>query len=87
MKKLQDLINEIFKSDYENKPKFLVTIYSPDGAEHASATANSIEEIQAAASADYRLVGHKIVAYKIHSEIESAIPVTVTKFKKEKETL
>ena len=85
--KLQELINQIFKSDYENKPNFLVTVYEKEGSEFASTTANSLEEIEKAVAADYRLVGYKIVAYKIHTEFESAIPVTKTKLKIEKETL
>jgi len=81
----QDIINSIFGvSDYDKKPKFLVTIYNPDGSEHANATAENIEDIKQKAATDYRLIGHKIVAYKLHSEITTEIPVVVTRLKDEK---
>lgn len=81
----QDIINSIFGvSAYDAKPKFLVTIYKPDGSEYANATADSIETVKQKAATDYRLIGHKIVAYKLHTEITTEIPVMVTRIKEEK---
>ena len=81
----QDIINSIFGvSAYDAKPKFLVTIYKPDGSEYANATADSIEDIKQKAATDYRLIGHKIVVYKLHTEITTEIPVMVTRLKEEK---
>lgn len=81
----QDIINQIFGvSAYDAKPKFLVTIYKPDGSEYANATADSIETIKEKAATDYRLIGHKIVAYKLHTEITTEITVTITRLKDEK---
>jgi len=81
----QDIINSIFGiSAYDKKPKFLVTIYKPDGSECASATATSIDDIKQKAATDYRLIGHKIVVYKLHTEITAEIPVTITRLKDEK---
>ena len=81
----QDIINSIFGvSAYDAKPKFLVTIYKPDGSEYANATADSIETIKQKAATDYRLIGHKIVAYKLHTEITTEIPVVATRLKNEK---
>jgi len=81
----QDIINSIFgASAYDAKPKFLVTIYKPDGSECASATATSIEDIKQKAATDYRLIGHKIVVYKLHTEITTEIPVMITRLKDEK---
>ena len=81
----QDIINSIFGvSAYDQKPKFLVTIYKPDGSEYASATATSIDDIKQKAATDYRLIGHKIVVYKLHTEITTEIPVVITRLKDEK---
>jgi hypothetical protein len=81
----QDIINSIFGvSAYDAKPKFLVTIYKPDGSEYANATADSIDDIKQKAATDYRLVGHKIVVYKLHTEITSEVPVTITRLKDKK---
>lgn len=81
----QDIINSIFGvSAYDAKPKFLVTIYKPDGSEYANATATSIEDIKEKAETDYRLIGHKIVVYKLHTEITTEIPVIITRLKDEK---
>lgn len=81
----QDIINSIFGvSAYDAKPKFLVTIYKPDGSEYANATATSIDDIKQKAATDYRLIGHKIVAYKLHTEITTEIPVMIKILKDEK---
>ena len=81
--KLQQLLDTIFGvSDYEAKPKFIVTVFNND-KEVATTTAESIEEIQQTIQSDTRLWGCKLVAYKIHSELQTQVPVAITKFKKE----
>lgn len=81
--KLQQLLDTIFGvSDYEAKPKFIVTVFNND-KEVATTTADSIEEIQQTIQSDTRLWGCKLVAHKIHSELQTQVPVTITKFKKE----
>lgn len=81
--KLQQLLDTIFGvSDYEAKPKFIVTVFNND-KEVATTTAESVEEIQQTIQSDTRLWGCKLVAYKIHSELQTQVPVAITKFKKE----
>ena len=81
--KLQQLLDTIFGvSDYEAKPKFIVTVFNND-KEVGTTTAESIEEIQQTIQSDTRLWGCKLVAYKVHSELQTQIPVAITKFKKE----
>lgn len=81
--KLQQLLDTIFGvSDYEAKPKFIVTVFSNE-KEIATTTANSVEKIQQTIQSDTRLWGCKLVAYKIHSELQTQVPVTITKFNKE----
>ena len=81
--KLQQLLDVIFGvSDYEAKPKFIVTVFNND-KEVGTTTAESIEEIQQTIQSDTRLWGCKLVAYKIHSELQTQVPVAITKFKKE----
>lgn len=81
--KLQQLLDAIFGvSDYEAKPKFIVTVFNND-KEVGTTTAESIEEIQQTIQSDTRLWGCKLVAYKIHSELQTQVPVAITKFKKE----
>ena len=81
--KLQQLLDVIFGvSDYEAKPKFIVTVFNND-KEVATTTAESVEEIQQTIQSDTRLWGCKLVAYKIHSELQTQVPVAITKFKKE----
>ena len=81
--KLQQLLDTIFGvSDYEAKPKFIVTVFNND-KEVGTTTAESIEEIQQTIQSDTRLWGCKLVAYKIHSELQTQVPVAITKFKKE----
>ena len=83
--KLQQLLDTIFGvSDYEAKPKFIVTVFNND-KEVGTTTAESIEEIQQTIQSDTRLWGCKLVAYKIHSELQTQVAVVITKFKKEKE--
>ena len=80
--KLQQLLDTIFGvSDYEAKPKFIVTVFNND-KEVGTTTAESIEEIQQTIQSDTRLWGCKLVAHKIHSELQTQVPVTITKFKK-----
>ena len=84
--KLQQLLDTIFGvSDYEAKPKFIVTVFNND-KEVATTTAESVEEIQQTIQSDTRLWGCKLVAYKIHSELQTQVPVAITKFKKESNT-
>ena len=85
MPQLQVIVNELFGSDYEKKPKILLTVYSPDGKEVAQGTADSLEDVQKIVANDYRLIGHKVVVYKINCEIQTEVPVTVTKLKSKKE--
>lgn len=85
MPELQIIVNELFGSDYEKKPKILLTVYSPDGKEVAQGTADSLEDVQKIVANDYRLIGHKVVVYKINCEIQTEVPVTVTKLKSKKE--
>ena len=81
--KLQQLLDIIFGvSDYEAKPKFIVTVFNND-KEVGTTTAESVEEIQQTIQSDTRLWGCKLVAYKIHSELQTQVPVAITKFKKE----
>lgn len=81
--KLQQLLDTIFGvSDYEAKPKFIVTVFNND-KEVGTTTAESIEEIQQTIQSDTRLWGCKLVAYKIHSELQTQVSVAITKFKKE----
>ena len=81
--KLQQLLDTIFGvSDYEAKPKFIVTVFNND-KEVGTTTAESIEEIQQTIQSDTRLWGCKLVAYKVHSELQTQVPVAITKFKKE----
>lgn len=81
--KLQQLLDAIFGvSDYEAKPKFIVTVFNND-KEVGTTTAESVEEIQQTIQSDTRLWGCKLVAYKIHSELQTQVPVAITKFKKE----
>ena len=81
--KLQQLLDTIFGvSDYEAKPKFIVTVFNND-KEVGTTTAESIEEIQQTIQSDTRLWGCKLVAHKIHSELQTQVPVAITKFKKE----
>ena len=81
--KLQQLLDVIFGvSDYEAKPKFIVTVFNND-KEVGTTTAESIEEIQQTIQSDTRLWGCKLFAYKIHSELQTQVPVAITKFKKE----
>ena len=81
--KLQQLLDAIFGvSDYEAKPKFIVTVFNND-KEVGTTTAESVEEIQQTIQSDTRLWECKLVAYKIHSELQTQVPVTITKFKKE----
>ncbi len=81
--KLQQLLDVIFGvSDYEAKPKFIVTVFNND-KEVGTTTAESVEEIQQTIQSDTRLWGCKLVAYKIHSELQTQVPVAITKFKKE----
>ena len=87
MQNLQEIIKQIFGgTDYSKKPKYLVLVYSPDESICAQGSADSLESIEESISSDYRLIGHKVVAYKIKAELESKIPVTVTKIKKKQDT-
>lgn len=84
MPKLQDIVSQIFGSDYENKPKFLLTVYSPNGQEVATGTCESLDEIKKNVATDYRLIGHKVVVYQMSMEISTEVPVVVTNLCEEK---
>ena len=84
MPKLQDIVSQIFGSDYENKPKFLLTVYSPNGQEVATGTCESLDEIKKNVATDYRLIGHKVVVYQMSMEISTEVPVLVTNLCEEK---
>lgn len=78
--KLQDLINQIFgTTDYESKPNLLVVVYNAEGDEIATATADSIEDVTAKVQSNPKLWGCKLVTYKLHKEVTTEVPVTITK--------
>lgn len=78
MKKLQDILNQIFGiTDYEQKPNYLVVVYSADGAEIAQTIATNIEEVESKFKTTPSLIGCTAVCYKATTEI----PVVTTKLK------
>lgn len=82
MPKLQEIINQIFgTNDYQQKPNYLVVVYTPDGSEYAQGTAETLEQVENTLASDYRLIGHTAVTYKIHKEFTTKIPVVSTKLK------
>lgn len=82
MRKLQDILNQIFgATDYEKRPKYLVVVYSADGAEIAQTIANSIEEVESKFKTTPSLIGCTAVCYKATTEITTEIPVITTKLK------
>lgn len=82
MKKLQDILNQIFGiTDYEQKPNYLVVVYSADGAEIAQTIATNIEEVESKFKTTPSLIGCTAVCYKATTEITTEIPVVTTKLK------
>lgn len=82
MPKLQEIINQIFgTNDYQQKPNYLVVVYTPDGSEYAQGTAETLEQVENTLASDYRLIGHTAVTYKIHKEFTTKVPVVSTKLK------
>ena len=81
---LQEILDAIFgKSDYEAKPNFIVTVFKNE-KEIATTTADSIESISSKIQSDTRLWGCKLVVYKVHTELETQVPVIATKLKIDK---
>lgn len=82
MPNLQEIINQIFgTNDYQQKPNYLVVVYTPDGSEYAQGTAETLEQVENTLASDYRLIGHTAVTYKIHKEFTTKVPVVSTKLK------
>ena len=82
MPNLQEIINQIFgTNDYQQKPNYLVVVYTPDGSEYAQGTAETLEQVENTLASDYRLIGHTAVTYKIHKEFTTKVPVVATKLK------
>ena len=82
MQKLQEIINQNFgTNDYQQKPNYLVVVYTPDGSEYAQGTAETLEQVENTLASDYRLIGHTAVTYKIHKEFTTKVPVVATKLK------
>lgn len=82
MPKLQEIINQIFgTNDYQQKPNYLVVVYTPDCSEYAQGTAETLEQVENTLASDYRLIGHTAVTYKIHKEFTTKVPVVSTKLK------
>jgi len=81
---LQDILIAAFgaaipTTDYENRSKLIVIVYSKNGSEIATATADSLDQIITEVQANTRLWGCKVLTYKLHKEVATQVPISVTK--------
>ena len=81
---LQALLSALFSgekpvTDYEQRPTYLVVVYSRDGSELGTATADSIDTVKTRIANTPELWGCKVLTYKLDREVSVKVPVVSTK--------
>lgn len=86
---LQQILITLFgaakpQTDYEAKPTVIVVAYNAEGTEVATATADSISDVETKLQANKDLWGCKLVCYQAAAEMQTQVPITVTKLSDKK---